>query len=93
MLILYLLVFICQYIYIYYFLNISNSKIVKSIYNYTLKDNDKEQSATIYRTNRGSKKIIMFFSGSFLLEKHFYIDKLMYDLELEYENLMENYEF
>ena len=71
MLILYLLVFICQYIYIYYFLNISNPKIVKSVYNYTLKDSDKEQSATIYRTNRGSKKIIMFFSGSFLLEKHY----------------------
>lgn len=93
MLFLYLLVLIFQYIYIDYFLNISNSKIVKSIYNYKLKDGDKEQSATIYRTNRGSKKIIMFFSGSFLLEKHFYINKIMYDLELEYENLMKNYEF
>ena len=64
MLFLYLLVLIFQYIYIDYFLNISNSKIVKSIYNYKLKDGDKEQSATIYRTNRGSKKIIMFFDSA-----------------------------
>lgn len=93
MIFLYLLVFICQYIYINYFLNISNPKIVKSVYNYTLKDIDKEQSANIYRTNRGSKKIIMFFSGAFSLENHFYVNKLMYDLDLEHENLMENYEF
>jgi predicted alpha/beta-fold hydrolase len=88
----YFIIFICQYLYINYIFKKHNPKIVKSVYKYTLENTKEEQTATIYRTNRSSKKVILFFSGAFLLEYHFYISKLMYDLECEYESIMSNYE-
>ena len=92
MIFLYFIVFICQYLYINYIFKKHNPNIVKSIYKYTLENTKEEQSATIYRTNRNAKKVIIFFSGAFLLEYHFYIKKLMYDLDYEFESLMSNYE-
>ena len=56
-----LLIFICQYLYINYILNIKNPNIVKTAYNYRLKDDDTEYSATIYHTNKNAKKVILFF--------------------------------
>lgn len=91
MLFLYLLLFIFQYLYLNYIFNKKNPNIVKTPYTYTLKDNI-EHSATIYRTNRNKKKVIFIFSGAYSLEYHFYISKLMYDLDMEYKILMENYE-
>jgi hypothetical protein len=91
MLFLYLLLFICQYLYINYIFDKKNPNVVKSGYTYTLQDKI-EQSATIYRTNRNVKKVILFCSGAYSIEYHFYISKLMYDLDVEYESLMTNYE-
>ena len=88
----YLITFICQYLYINYIFNKQNPNIVKSNYNYTLNNDNINQTATIYRTNRNAKKVIIIFSGAYLLEYHFYISKLMYDLDEEYESLMSNYE-
>jgi len=65
--------------------------VEKTTYKYKLNDNI-EQSATIYRTNRKVKKVIIILSGAYSLEYHFYISKLMYDLDIEYKSLMENYE-
>jgi predicted alpha/beta-fold hydrolase len=93
MILIYFIVFICQYLYINYIFDKHNPKIVKSVYKYTLENTKEEQSATIYRTNRNAKKVIIFFSGAFLLEYHFYIKKLMYDLDYEFESIMSNYEF
>ena len=88
----YILVFILQYFYINYFLNTNNPNVVQTTYKYKLKDNI-ERSSTIYRTYRKNvKKIILFCSGAYSLEYHFYISKLMYDLDIEYKNLMSNYE-
>jgi predicted alpha/beta-fold hydrolase len=93
MILFYFIVFICQYLYINYIFEKHNPNIVKSVYKYTLENTKEEQSATIYRTNRNAKKVIIFFSGAFLLEYHFYIKKLMYDLDYEFESIMSNYEF
>lgn len=90
MLFLYFLLFICQYLYVNYIFDKKNPNVVKSIYKYTLLNND--CTATIYRTNRKAKKVIMFLSGGFQLGLDFYITKLMYDLDAEYETIMKNYE-
>jgi len=87
----YVFIFICQYLYLNFIANKKNPNVVKSTYTYKLQDNI-EQSATIYRTNRNVKKVILFCSGAYLIEYHFYISKLMYDLDVEYESLMANYE-
>ena len=100
MLIFYFLIFLCQYIYINYILKINNSKLVKSTYTYQVKENfldnnvelKQEQVATIYSTNRKVKKVIIFLSGGYSLEYHFYINKIMNDLLVEYSDLMNNYE-
>ena len=92
MTLLYFIIFICQYIYINYIFKNNNPNIVKSVYNYTLDNTKKEQYATIYRTHRNVKKVIIFFSGAYLLEYHYYIKKLMYDLDNEHKNRMSNYE-
>ena len=86
-----LIVFICQYLYINFICNKENLNIVKSNYSYTLADGISHK-ATIYRTNRKAKKVIMFFSGAYLLEYHFYIRKLMHDLDTEFGSIMANYE-
>jgi hypothetical protein len=86
-----LIVFICQYLYINFICNKQNPNIVKSIYNYTLGDGILHK-ATIYQTNRKVKKVIMFFSGAYLLEYHFYISKLMHDLDADFGSIMSNYE-
>ena len=88
-----LLIFICQYLYINYILNITNPNIVKTIYNYKLKDEDINHSATIYHTNKNAKKVIIFLSGAYQLGFDFYITKIMNDLDIEYDSLMANYEF
>jgi hypothetical protein len=92
MILFYFIVFIFQYLYINHIFKKHNPNIVKSVYKYTLENTKVEQSATIYKTNRNTKKVILFFSGAFLLEYHFYIKKLMYDLDDEFENIMSNYE-
>ena len=97
MLIFYFLIFLCQYIYINYILKINNSKLIKSIYTYQVKENfsdniELKQEATIYSTNRKVKKVIIFLSGGYSLEYHFYINKIMNDLLVEYNDLMNNYE-
>ena len=91
MMFLYVLIFVCKYLYINYFCSKKKPNIEKTTYPYTLKDNV-EQTATIYRTNRNVKKVIFFCSGAYSLEYHFYISKIMYDLDVEYKTLMENYE-
>ena len=55
----YLITFICQYLYINYIFNKQNPNIVKSNYNYTLNNDNINQTATIYRTNRNAKKVII----------------------------------
>jgi hypothetical protein len=97
MLIFYFLIFLCQYIYINYILKINNSKLIKSTYTYQVKENfssniELNQEATIYSTNRKVKKVIIFLSGGYSLEYHFYINKIMNDLLVEYSDLMNNYE-
>ena len=87
-----LLIFICQYLYINYILNITNPNIVKTIYNYKLKDEDINHSATIYHTNKNAKKVIIFLSGAYQLGFDFYIRKIMNDLDIEYGSLMANYQ-
>ena len=91
MTIIYFIVFVCQYIYLNYIFDKDNPNIVKSIYNYSLADSIPHK-ATIYRTNRQSKKLILFFSGGYLLEYHYYIRKLMHDLDAEFGSIMANYE-
>ena len=88
-----LLIFICQYLYINYILNIKNPNIVKTAYNYRLKDEDINHSATIYHTNKNAKRVIIFLSGAYQLGFDFYITKIMNDLDIEYDSLMANYEF
>lgn len=88
-----LLIFICQYLYINYILNIKNPNIVKTTYNYKLKDEDINHSATIYHTNKNAKRVILFLSGAYQLGFDFYITKIMNDLDIEYDSLMSNYEF
>ena len=92
MVIFYFIIFICQYLYINYIFNTNNPNIIKSIYNYTLNNTKNYSEATIYRTHRNVKKVIIFFSGAYLLEYHYYIRKLMYDLDNEYKNRISNYE-
>jgi hypothetical protein len=92
MTIIYFIVFVCQYVYLNYIFDKDNPNIVKSIYNYTLAEGI-QHKAIIYRTNRKSKKVIMFFSGGYLLEYHYYIRKLMYDLDMEFGSIMAKYEF
>jgi hypothetical protein len=97
MLIFYFLIFLCQYIYINYILKINNSKLIKSTYTYQVKENfssniELNQEATIYSTNRKVKKVIIFLSGGYSLEYHFYINKIMNDLLVEYSDLMNHYE-
>lgn len=97
MLIFYFIIFLCQYIYINYIIKIKNSKLVKSTYTYKVKENfsdniELNQKATIYSTNKKVKKVIIFLSGGYLLEYHFYINKIMNDLLVEYSDLMNNYE-
>lgn len=48
--------------------------------------------ATTYRTQRGKKRVILFLSGGYCLEYHFYIRKTMRDLEKTYPSIMANYE-
>ena len=91
MIFIYVFVFICQYLYINYFFDKKSPNIIKTTYHYSLKDNI-EQTATIYRTNRNVKKLIFICSGAYTLEYHFYISKLMYDLDIEYESIMANYD-
>ena len=87
-----LLIFICQYLYINYILNNRNINIVKTAYNYKLKDDDTEYSATIYHTNKNAKKVILFLSGGYQLGLDFYITKTMNDLDIDYGSLMANYD-
>jgi len=88
----YLIIFICQYIYLNYFFKKRNPNIIKSEYKYILEDSNKTHSATIYRTHRNVKKIILFFSGGYSFGYHYYINKIMYDLDNEYKERMSKYE-
>ena len=88
----YLIIFICQYIYLNYFFNKRNPNIVKSEYKYILENSNKTESATIYRTHHNVKKIILFFSGGHTFGYHYYINKIMYDLDNEYKERMSKYE-
>lgn len=87
-----LLIFICQYLYINYIFNKENPNIVKMTYSCKLKDEKTQSSATIYRTNKKAKRVIIFLSGGYQLGLDFYISKLMYDLDTEYESFMSKYE-
>ena len=77
-----LLIFMCQYLYINYWVS-DNDSFVKVAYG---------TDATTYRTQRGKKRVILFLSGGYCLEYHFYIKKTMRDLEKTYPSIMANYE-
>lgn len=77
-----LLIFMCQYLYINYWVS-NNDSFVKIMYG---------TDATTYRTQRGKKRVILFLSGGYCLEYHFYIKKTMHDLEKTYPSIMANYE-
>ena len=77
-----LLIFMCQYLYINYWVS-DNDSFVKVAYG---------TDATTYRTQRGKKRVILFLSGGYCLEYHFYIKKTMHDLEKMYPSIMANYE-
>jgi hypothetical protein len=77
-----LLVFVCQYLYINYWMS-DDDPFAKAGYG---------PDATTYRTQRGKKRVILFLSGGYCLEYHFYIRKTMRDLEKTYPSIMANYE-
>jgi hypothetical protein len=80
-----LLVFLFQYIYINYgtFYDENIIKMVKLHF---------KDGGTIHRTQRGTKRVILFLSGAYTLEYPLYIKKTMYDLETTYPSIMANYE-
>ena len=59
---------------------------------YNLPGEDLKKSATIYRSKRFSKKIILFLSGAYNVENHAYISKMMHDLEALHGETMKEYE-
>lgn len=92
MFIIYFIIFLIQYIYLNYIANYNNKNIIKTEYKYKLNNSITEHSATLYKTNKNVKKIILFLSGSYALEFHQYIAKIMYDLDKEYNDIIKNYE-
>ena len=73
MMFLYVLIFVCQYLYINYFCSKKKPNIEKTTYTYTLKDNV-EQTATIYRTNRNAKKVLhSIFNKLFIKHNNYFI--------------------
>ncbi len=88
----YMLVFIWSYAYLHFIWYGTHQFLVKTDFRYKLPDEDLEKHATVYRSKRVSKKIILFLSGAYNLENHAYISKMMHDLEAFHGDTMKEYE-